>query len=577
MSAMPASSTTSSDPARGVSWPRRHWSSSECSVRAGMPAPPASSIAARADGAAPTTGWPACSKAARTASRVKVLPVPAGPTITAIGCVPAVIVRTAASWSSPRDRPAKASFDGRLGERVEPCRCRHGGEEASLDVDQLPARPSRRLPVSGGDGEHLVGGEDTVGDPLDRLHRRALPLPGGDGADQVRLGERGGRGGQLGAQQVGDPLLRVDDPLDVLGSAVLVEHDGVEPPPPVGRRAGPLPGPARRGARRHPVPTRPRRPRPSSPRRSVRARPRACGAGWPAPPPGDPPGVSGVPVAASQASISCDRFENPSSSDWGMPAISGTWRPGRHSTPSDAVQLVAEHRLEHLAGGAGVAVQVGAEQGAPPAVAALGHVGDQGVPVQQRISGSGGAMPERRRHHPRRRQLARPGAGLVGVGGQPRLVVGAAPHLDRLALQPAHRRPHRRLTGFDHRPLHPGVVGHGVEDRRRLRRLERQIEARHPAGMRTGVLPVRRQPAPARGQAGEHRPQIIGVDVTVEAEPRRRRRRPTRRSPRRRPCSRRRGTGRPRTAGRPPGRRGAWRSTASPPNGQPVHPPGENL
>ena len=37
-----------------------------------------------------------------------------------------------------------------------------------------------------------------------------------------------------------------------------------------------------------------------------------------------PAGVSGVPVAASHASTSADRFENRSETAWGMPAISGT-------------------------------------------------------------------------------------------------------------------------------------------------------------------------------------------------------------------------------------------------------------
>ena len=41
----------------------------------------------------------------------------------------------------------------------------------------------------------------------------------------------------------------------------------------------------------------------------------------------------GPPVASSHASISARRFENTSNRPCGIPAISGTCRPGRHSTP----------------------------------------------------------------------------------------------------------------------------------------------------------------------------------------------------------------------------------------------------
>jgi hypothetical protein len=105
------------------------------------------------------------------------------------------------------------------------------------------------------------------------------------------------------------------------------------------------------------------------------------------------------------------------------------------------------------------------------------------------------------------------------VGGEPRLVVGAAPHPKRLPLQPAQRRPHRRLTRFDHGALHPGIIRDGIEHGRRLRCLERQIEARHPPPMRSGLFAVGRQATPARSQPGQDGAHIIRLYVAVKSEP----------------------------------------------------------
>ena len=66
-----------------------------------MPAPASSSSAARADGAAPISSNPLAWNAARTASRVKVLPVPAGPIITETAAVLRQMPDTAAAWSGP--------------------------------------------------------------------------------------------------------------------------------------------------------------------------------------------------------------------------------------------------------------------------------------------------------------------------------------------------------------------------------------------------------------------------------------------------------------------------------------------
>ena len=59
----------------------------------------------------------------------------------------------------------------------------------------------------------------------------------------------------------------------------------------------------------------------------------------------------------------------------------------------------SEGGLEDLASSLGIAEEVGVDDGRPLAVAALGHVGDEAVPVQERVAGAGGAMPERRGDH----------------------------------------------------------------------------------------------------------------------------------------------------------------------------------
>jgi hypothetical protein len=92
-----------------------------------------------------------------------------------------------------------------------------------------------------------------------------------------------------------------------------------------------------------------------------------------------------------------------------------------------------------------------------------------------------------------------PGSGLLsrlGIAGrqirQPPLAARPPAHQDHIALQPRQRRTQRRLARLDDRPLHARIVRHGVEHRRRLRGLPRQIEARHPPGMRLDLLTVRR-------------------------------------------------------------------------------------
>ena len=148
---------------------------SECRVRAGMPAPAASSIAARADGAAPITAV-------------------AGAFEGGADGVEGERLAGAGRADQHRDRRRRRRTAGR---RRRPGRRRgrpvrhHGGDDRAVDRSSRRAAGGRRRRGSGArrraargsstaagpspsrDGEHLVGGEDPVGDPLDRVHRRA--------------------------------------------------------------------------------------------------------------------------------------------------------------------------------------------------------------------------------------------------------------------------------------------------------------------------------------------------------------------------------------------------------------------
>ena len=274
----------------------------------------------------------------------------------------------------------------------------------------------------------------------------------GDGGDDVVVGERRRGDRQVPAQQVGDPLVGGDDPFVVLGPAVLVEADVGQPPHLVDadRAAWLQLGDQGVGLRRPPPPLfgflLPAGVEPFAfPFRLV--------------PPGRQhrglltrPGPSAVPVASSHASISARRFENWSTRPWGTPAISGTCRPGRHSTPRVRVSSARN-----------------AAWNTSPAARAAG-------------TGRGGRTPTTARRRPRRgwrpaRASAAAGprrgwcdAGTpppppptsssrcgpirrcVPAGGDqlgpllvdPRHVVRAPLHLDRFALQPADRLARRR-------------------------------------------------------------------------------------------------------------------------------------
>ena len=91
--------------------------------------------------------------------------------------------------------------------------------------------------------------------------------------------------------------------------------------------------------------------------------------------------------------------------------------------------------------------------------------------------------------------------------------------MDSFAFEPAERGADGDLTGVDDRPLHPHIIGDGVQDRHRLRRFERQVKPRHPTRMGADRFAVRGEPAGAGSDPGEHGAQVVGVDVTGQPEP----------------------------------------------------------
>ena len=178
-----------------------------CRVRAGMPAPAVSSRAARADGAAADHPQPACSKAARTASRVNVLPVPAGPTSTATSPSPVqVLVRRRPGRR--RGRPAgHRGVDERGGRTVPDVGARSTVARkrgSTSSISRLVYRSSAVAVATGRPGGRRAPGRRSVRRCRPWRRRRGVR----HGLDDVGVGER--RESPSGrAQQVGDPFLGV--------------------------------------------------------------------------------------------------------------------------------------------------------------------------------------------------------------------------------------------------------------------------------------------------------------------------------------------------------------------------------
>ena len=193
------------------------------------------------------TGVPACSQAARAASRANVFPAPARPTTTSTPAPERVSRATMARCSSDSDgRAANACSNTATGTTATPASTRRRAPSstrvstASISAVENRGPPDRRRGVQGDDGRV---GEEVVGD--------AAHL-GGRGAG----GQRGGHGSQdvaaIEARRVFRQPVRADQVGDeTVGLGRLRACGG---PPGRPRRAGPVPPPccaqpARRSAR----------------------------------------------------------------------------------------------------------------------------------------------------------------------------------------------------------------------------------------------------------------------------------------------------------------------------------------
>ena len=211
-----------------------------------------------------------------------------------------------------------------------------------------------------------------------------------------------------------------------------------------------------------------------------------------------------------------------------MPAISGTCRPGPPLHPEGAGQLGPERRLEHLAGRPGVPVQVGVGERRPLAVGPLDEVGDQHVPVQQRVPGPrrcGAGTP--RRPPP----TSSTGAVPTADGSSPAAASSARflsthamlcePRCTSIASRSS--QPIASRTAWSPASMTaPCTRGSSDTAYSTLADFGTLNVASNP-GTRCGcgriVVPFGDSPPAARRHPRQHRPQIVGADLAVEAEP----------------------------------------------------------
>ncbi len=99
--------------------------------------------------------------------------------------------------------------------------------------------------------------------------------------------------------------------------------------------------------------------------------------------------------------------------------------PDRPGEP-ELTQLVAQRGLVERAGGLGLGVELLAVQRGKATVGAAGHVRDQDVRVQLRVTGAGGAVPERRRDEPNALQPGDAVLAAADLAGLPLQVASAA-------------------------------------------------------------------------------------------------------------------------------------------------------
>ncbi|CAN5680667.1 hypothetical protein BH18ACI1_BH18ACI1_23040 [soil metagenome] len=403
----------------------------------------------------------------------------------------------------------------------ERCSGRPGGvgglEEAALDREQLDGSPPVAVVA---DRDHERRGHDSGDDTLEGGHRGSLPDAGRDGLYELGAGEGRVGLGQLPAQ-VRYPLLRVHDPVDHDGPGRGLDVLG-KPPPlgDIGHLAFAGGGDKGFGGVRSPAGVE--------------------GLGLP----------GGVEAFVFDLGLGAPRGEHGFLAASGVVWCAGCFEPvldlagslgeqvaeGLGDTgdlgdvtagpPLEAEpfgELGPQDGLEHLARCARGAVEAGRVERRPASVGPFDEVGDQGVPVQQRVTGPAGAMPERRGDYALSGQCPDPGRDRrVGVPGgevvEERRVSRAPPDVDRFALQPAQGCADRELAGVDDRALHPRVVRHGVEDRHRLGGLEGQVEPRYSARVRKDRLAVRSETARPLRHSCQHCPQVVRGDLAGEPE-----------------------------------------------------------
>ena len=293
----------------------------------------------------------------------------------------------------------------------------------------------------------------------------------------------------------------------------------VEPPAPVERACRLAAGTSRRAVRRRPVPTRPPRLRPSSRRRSGRARPRACGAGWPAPPPGDPPACpecrSRPATPRPRATASRTRRAAPG----GCRRSRG--RDGRAATPPPATRSSSSRNTAWNTSPAARACRYRSapyralhRPSLPSAMLATSTCQcSSGSPAREvRCRNDAATTPDVaswRGPTPGSSAWAASHAWLC----EPRRTRIASrsnqPSAARIAASPA------SITA----PCTRGSSDTAYSTDADFGALNVRSNPGTRRGCGRGLLPVRRQPTPPGRQPGQHRPQIIGVDLAVEAEP----------------------------------------------------------
>jgi len=166
-----------------------------------------------------------------------------------------------------------------------------------------------------------------------------------------------------------------------------------------------------------------------------------------------------------------------------------------------AGQLMAKVGLVDVAGGFGVFVDRGVVKARPAAVWTEGRVGDQDMGMELRVAGAGRAMGV--------------GGGKEAVAGDEFMTAFAPAGPAGLTLQVAERFGHGGAVGVG------DLAGNRMAaerpgERDRLRSREGEVEAGNRLAVRCRLQPERF--AANRVVAGQHRDELVGVDLALQAE-----------------------------------------------------------